>query len=93
MTESSLKRRLPFLQHPGRTLFRLLLASFAVGVALTVFDIRPDELLRNLDDVAHRAFTAAVEAVSWAVPYILIGAVIVAPAWLILTAWRAIRRR
>jgi hypothetical protein len=93
VTESSLKRRLPFLQHPGRTLFRLLLASFAVGVALTVFDIRPDELLRNLDDVAHRAFTAAVEAVSWAVPYVLIGAVVVAPAWLVLTAWKAIRRR
>ena len=93
MSDSPLKRRLPFLQHPGRTLFRLLLASFAVGVALTVFDIRPDEILKNLDDVAHRAFTAAVEAVSWAVPYILIGAVVVAPAWLVLTLWKAIRRR
>ena len=44
-------------------------------------------------DTAVRAFTAAVDAVSWAVPYILIGAVVVAPAWLVLTAWKAIRRR
>lgn len=93
MSESSLKRRLPFLKHPGRTLFRLLLASFAVGVVLTVFDIRPEELLRDLDDYAHELFTAAVEAVRWAIPYILIGAVIVAPVWLAMTAWKAIRRR
>jgi hypothetical protein len=93
VTEPSLKRRLPFLKHPGRTLFRLLMASFAVGVVLTVFDIRPEALLRGLDDYAHQLFTAAVEAVRWAIPYILIGAVVVAPIWLGMTAWKAIRRR
>lgn len=92
MTESPLKRRLPFLRTPGRTLFRLLLASFAVGVALTVFDIRPEELLRDLDEYAYRLFTAAVDAVRWAIPYILIGAVVVAPIWLVMTLWTAIRR-
>jgi hypothetical protein len=93
VTDSSLKRRLPFLNNPGRTLFRLLLASFAVGVVLTVFDIRPEELLRDLDEVAHKLFTTAVEAVRWAIPYILIGAVVVAPIWLVMTAWKAIRRK
>ena len=93
MTEPSLKRRLPFLKHPGQTLFRLLLASFAVGVVLTVFDIRPEALLRDLDDVAHGIFVAVVDAVRWAIPYILIGAVIVAPFWLAMTLWRAVRRR
>jgi hypothetical protein len=93
VSESPLKRRLPFLRNPGRTLFRLLLASFAVGVALTVFDVRPEELLRDLNDVAYRLFTAAVDAVRWAIPYILIGAVVVAPIWLLLTLWKAIRRR
>jgi Domain of unknown function (DUF6460) len=93
VNEPSLKRRLPFLKHPGRTLFRLLLASFAVGVVLTVFDIRPEELLRDLDDYAYRLFTATVDAVRWAIPYILIGAVIVAPIWLAATLWKAIRRR
>ena len=93
MSEPSLKRRLPFLKHPGRTLFRLLLASFAVGFVLTVVDVRPEELLRDLNDVAHRIFTSAVEAVRWAIPYILIGAVVVAPIWLVMTLWKAIRRR
>ena len=93
MTEPSLKRRLPFLKHPGQTLFRLLLASFAVGVVLTVFDIRPEALLRDLDDYAYSIFKAVVEAVRWAIPYILIGAVIVAPIWLAMTLWRAVRRK
>jgi Domain of unknown function (DUF6460) len=93
VTESSLRRRLPFLRNPGRTLFRLLLASFAVGVALSVFDVRPETLLRDLDDYAYQLFTAAVDAVRWAIPYILIGAVVVAPIWLLMTIWKAVRSR
>jgi hypothetical protein len=93
VTESSLKRRLPFLRNPGRTLFRLLLASFAVGVTLSVFDIRPESLLRDLDDYAYTLFSAAVDAARWAIPYVIIGAVVVAPIWLVMTLWKAIRRR
>ncbi len=93
MTDSPLKRRLPFLKNPGRTLFRLLLASFLVGVALTLFDIRPEALLRDLDDYAYALFANAVDAVTWAIPYILIGAVVVAPLWLVMTLWKALRRR
>ena len=93
MADSPLKRRLPFLKNPGRTLIRLLLASFAVGVLLTLFDIRPEELLRDLDAYAHSLFSAAVEAVRWAIPYVLIGAVVVAPIWLIMTVLKAVRRR
>ena len=93
MTESKLRQRLPFLRKPGRTLFRLLLASFAVGVALSVFDIRPEELLREFDDYAHTIFTTTVDAVRWAIPYILLGAVIVAPVWLARTLLKVVRRR
>ena len=92
MSEKAQKRP-PFLKNPGRTLFRLLLASFAVGLFLTVFDLRPEELLRSLGDYAHDAFTAVVEAVRWAIPYVLLGAVVVAPIWLVLTLWRFIQGR
>jgi hypothetical protein len=87
------QRRPPFPKNPGRTLFRLLLASFAVGILLTVFDLRPEEILRNLGDYAHDIFTAVVEAVRWAIPYILLGAVVVAPIWLALTLWNFIKGR
>ncbi len=92
-TTQKIRKRLPFLKNPGRTLFRLLLASFAVGLLLSVFDIRPEELLRNLDENLREIFEAAVDLVRWAIPYILLGAVIVAPIWLGLTLLRALRRR
>ena len=40
-----------------------------------------------------RRMTCELIAMRWAIPYILIGAVIVAPVWLAMTAWKAIRRR
>ncbi len=92
-TTQKIRKRLPFLKNPGRTLFRLLLASFAVGLLLSLFDMRPEELLHGLGDNAREIFEAAVDLVRWAIPYILLGAVIVAPIWLGLTLLRALRRR
>ena len=92
-TTHKIRKRLPFLKNPGRTLFRLLLASFAVGLLLSVFDLRPEELLRSLDDNVREIFAKAVDLVRWAIPYVLLGAVIVAPIWLGITLLRALRRR
>ena len=92
-TTQKVRKRLPFLKNPGRTLFRLLLASLAVGLLLSLFDLRPEELLHSLGDNAREIFEAAVDLVRWAIPYILLGAVIVAPIWLGLTLFRALRRR
>ena len=38
------------------------------------------------------AFGSAVAMVRWAIPYVLLGAAVVAPVWLVMTLWRAIRR-
>jgi len=65
----------------------------AVGLLLSLFDLRPEELLHSLGDNAREIFEAAVDLVRWAIPYILLGAVIVAPIWLVLTLLRALRRR
>jgi hypothetical protein len=92
-TTQKLRKRLPFLKNPGRTLFRLLLASLAVGLLLSVFGVRPEELLRNLGGNVREIFAAAVDLVRWAIPYILLGAVVVAPIWLGITVLRALRRR
>jgi hypothetical protein len=75
------------------TLFKLVLASFLVGLALAVFDVTPHELLGWL-----RRLAAAVAAdlwgwLAWAVSHVLIGALVVVPLWLLSLAWRAIRRK
>jgi hypothetical protein len=84
-------KRRPFFVRPGRTLFRLLLAALIVGLLLSVFGLRPEELLRAMGDSVADAFGSVVALVSWAIPYLLLGAVVVAPIWLVLTLWRAIR--
>ena len=86
-------RRPPFFARPGRTLFRLLLAALVVGLLLSAFDLRPEALLRALGDSVANAFGELVEAVRWAIPYVLLGAVVVAPVWLAMTLWRAVRKR
>lgn len=86
-------KRRPFFERPGRTLFRLLLASLVVGLLLSVFDFRPEELLRGLGDVTADSFGSVVALVRWAIPYLLLGAVVVAPIWLAMTLWRAVTRR
>jgi hypothetical protein len=85
------EKRRPFFARPGRTLFRLLLAALIVGLLLSLFDLRPEELLRALGDSVADAFGSAVALVRWAIPYLLLGAVVVAPIWLVMTLWRAIR--
>lgn len=82
-----------FLARPGRTLFRLLLASFIVGLLMSVFGLRPEALLHSLGAVAGDLFDRVVGALRWAVPYVLLGAVIVGPIWLVLTLLRALRGR
>lgn len=58
---------------------KVVVASFLVGLALSVFDINPARILTDtwaaLGDVAE--FFMGI--VRWALPYILTGAVIVVP--------------
>ena len=77
----------------GGTVIRIVLWSLVIGLALSVLPISPQDLLAGLGDTAASVFETAVGVVAWAVPYILIGAAVVVPIWLVLTAWRAMRGR
>lgn len=72
---------------------KLFVLSLIVGIVLSVFDIRPETLLADFGDTAVRIFKTLVSAVEWAVPYVLVGAVVVVPVWLIASAFQLIRRR
>jgi hypothetical protein len=77
----------------GGTLLKLFILSLVVGIVLSVFDIDPEGLLGAFGGTAGSIFRVLVDALEWAVPYVLIGAVVVVPIWLILTALRMARRR
>lgn len=82
------------------TLFRLLLASLVVGLVLTWLDVEPGDLVAR----ARAAFDWALAAIRGVtgdlvgsagdlVGYVLVGAVVVVPIWIVSRLVKALRRR
>ena len=77
----------------GSTLLRLFILSLIIGLVLSAFDIRPESLLGAVGGTVESIFNVVADTVEWAVPFVLIGAVVVIPIWLILSSIRLARRR
>ena len=71
-------------RHIRESLIKVLLASFVIGVLLTFFNIDPTELLENFGETIQSIFEIVARVIEWAVKYVLLGAVLVVPIWLIL---------
>lgn len=67
----------------GSTILKLLIASLLVGLVMRWFDITPRSLIANFGDTVLRMFEQLAGFFGWAVDYILVGAVIVVPIWLV----------
>ncbi|MDH5771829.1 MAG: DUF6460 domain-containing protein [Rhodospirillaceae bacterium] len=67
---------------------KLLVVSLLVGMMLAFFDMKPEELLASLGDTVKSIFQVLVSLVEWMVPYVLLGAVVVIPIWVIMLVWR-----
>ncbi|NQW02069.1 MAG: hypothetical protein HQ483_20365 [Rhodospirillales bacterium] len=65
------------------TLIKVLLFSFIIGVLLSFFNINPKELLANFGETVESIFSVVARIIEWAVKYILLGAVVVVPIWLV----------
>ncbi|NNE84498.1 MAG: hypothetical protein HKN28_11065 [Alphaproteobacteria bacterium] len=77
----------------SRTLLRLFFYSLVIGLALSALNISPESLLGGIGGTVESIFLVVVDAVEWAVPFVLIGAVVVLPIWLVFAGLRFIRRR
>ncbi len=75
------------------TVFKLLLASFLVGLVLAFFDVTPREVLAWAGNLAREIAADFWGWVSWALSYVLIGAVVVVPVWAVFYFLRLLRRR
>lgn len=75
------------------TVVKLLLASLAVGILLAFFDIKPEDILAQAQALVGELAGDLGLYANRALTYILLGAVIVLPLWLISYIWRAIRNR
>ncbi len=77
----------------SRTLLRLFFFSLVVGLVLSALNVSPQSLLGTIGGTLEVIFFRIADVVAWAVPFVLIGAVVVVPIWLVLAALRLVRRR
>ncbi len=78
---------------PLGVLFRLALLSILVGVILEVLGLDPWNIFESLRVLYQRVWDMGFEAVRWLGRYLLLGAAIVVPIWLIMRLMRAPRGR
>ena len=66
------------------TVIKLFLASLLVGFIMHWLDITPVGILHALTNNFEELFSSVVNVVSWVLEFVLIGAVIVVPIWLLM---------
>lgn len=68
---------------PGVVALRLLVISIAVGALLMWLDIRPGDIFFAIERVVYRIWRMGFAAVREVLDYIIAGALIVIPIWLV----------
>ena len=82
MADNQLTR---FLGGPPLAVFvRLLLISLIVGAVLMWLDIRPAEIIYGVQRLIQRLWDLGFGAIHVVVEYVIAGAVIVVPIWIVL---------
>jgi hypothetical protein len=69
---------------PAAVFVRLLLISLIVGALLMWLDIRPADVFYALNRFINRLWNLGFDAIREVLQYVLVGAVIVVPIWLIM---------
>ena len=75
-----------------RTILTLLILSLVAGLILATLGIRPSTLPAALGLAIGDAARIAARIVDWAWRYVLLGASVVVPVWLLLYLLRRLRR-
>ena len=71
-----------------RTLVKVLLASLIVGTILGHFGISPDQLAKAAGLSPDKIEDLAREGVAWALPNLLLGALVIVPIWFVVFLFR-----
>ncbi len=61
--------------------FKIALASLLAGAGLSVFNISSAQILEQIGMTPEAVWQYMVQATNWAVPNMLLGAMIVLPMW------------
>jgi hypothetical protein len=74
-------------------IFRLVLLSILIGVILQVLGLDPWNILESLRRLVLRVWDMGFDALRWLWRYLLLGAVVVVPIWVIVRLMRVAKGR
>jgi hypothetical protein len=69
---------------PLAVIGRLILVSILVGVVLSALGLDPFDILHSLERLVRSIWNMGFDAIRWLWRYLLLGAVIVVPVWIVL---------
>ena len=70
------------------TLVKVAVASLIVGTILAHFGITADQILKEAGITPERLAELMRQGVAWALPNVLLGALIIVPIWLVVYLFR-----
>ncbi len=71
-----------------RTMVKVLIASLIVGTVLAHFGVKIDVLIKSAGLSPERIEDLARQGVEWALPNLLLGAMVIVPVWFVLYLFR-----
>lgn len=69
---------------PGPVILKLVFLSFVVGVLMSALDLHPLDLVDGVLGFVERLWNMGFEALGRLGSYLLLGAIVVVPVWLVL---------
>jgi hypothetical protein len=75
------------------TLVKLTIASLIVGTAMTHFGVTPEKLVGAFGLTPERALELAQQGMTWALPNLTLGALVIVPVWFVVYLFRPPRAR
>jgi hypothetical protein len=75
------------------TLLKLAALSLMVGLVFAAFGIDPLDLWRNFGSTIREAWALTFDALQWSFKYMILGAIVVLPLWILYRVLAAIAGR
>jgi hypothetical protein len=76
-----------------QTLIKLTIASLIVGTAMAHFGVTPEKLVGAFGLTPERALELAQQGMTWALPNLTLGALVIVPVWFVVYLFRPPRAR
>ncbi len=71
-----------------RTLVKVTVASLIVGTIMAHFGITPDQVMKEAGLSQERVMELARQGVTWALPNLLLGSLVIVPVWFLIFLFR-----